>query len=403
MKGSRFFKADLHIHTPSSKCFLDKGVTADDIIDKALQQGLKIIAITDHNDNSFIDAVRKGAKNKDIVVFPGIEITTTNAHILGIFDPQFSVQRLGDFLVTVGIPTDKRGMKDAIGKDTEFVIREIDKFGGIAIASHANSNNGLLKHPKGIYKINICKMLELMALEFTDKDDVEKFCSGAIPQYPAKACVMCSDAHSLSEIGRRFVYLKMDTISIESLKLALLDYELKVKYHWDDIGIKIPMIKSLYVSKGFFADQSFDFHPNLNCLIGGKGTGKSTVIELMRYCFDDISNIKEIQEDTIGKVLNLVGEDGYVTIEYYDGEDYLVQREVNDPITSSQSVVFNKDDEVTYIFNKPIFFSQGEIARIATSHIAQLELLDRYIEFSLENKNEKDLIQELKSNRTLLI
>ena len=47
--GLRFRKIDLHVHTPASKCFLDKKVTAKGIVKSALKAGLDAIAITDHN------------------------------------------------------------------------------------------------------------------------------------------------------------------------------------------------------------------------------------------------------------------------------------------------------------------------------------------------------------------
>ena len=53
--GLSFKKFDLHIHTPASKCFSDKSVTAEQIVAKAIKEGLSAIAITDHNTGEWID------------------------------------------------------------------------------------------------------------------------------------------------------------------------------------------------------------------------------------------------------------------------------------------------------------------------------------------------------------
>lgn len=69
--GLVYRKIDLHIHTPASKCFDDKFVTPEDIIKKAISEGLNAIAITDHNTGEWVDKVKKVSGNK--VNWPDIE------------------------------------------------------------------------------------------------------------------------------------------------------------------------------------------------------------------------------------------------------------------------------------------------------------------------------------------
>ena len=88
-RGLFYRKLDLHIHTPESECFPDKSITPKNIVDKAIKEGLDAIAITDHNSGAWVDTVKQAAKNK-LIVFPGVEITTTagerNVHIVALFD-----------------------------------------------------------------------------------------------------------------------------------------------------------------------------------------------------------------------------------------------------------------------------------------------------------------------------
>lgn len=85
--GLSFKKMDLYIHTPLSECFDDKSVTPEQIVKKAIDVGLAGIAITDHNTGGWIDKVKKAAEGTKLVVFPGVEITVQNKHLVAIFDP----------------------------------------------------------------------------------------------------------------------------------------------------------------------------------------------------------------------------------------------------------------------------------------------------------------------------
>jgi len=407
IKGAQYRKADLHIHTPVSKCYKDKNIGVEAIISEAMTKGLKIIAITDHNDISNIATIQAAAKEKDIFVFPGIEITAAGGHIVAIFDLDYPLNKLNDLLPKVGIEADKRGKEDAIGYDFERVVDEIINAGGIAIAAHANSSNGLLQHPQGSYKLKIFRKPDLSALELTDREDIEKFSQGKIHRYPPKPCIQGSDAHSLSEIGQRLTYFKMDVVSIEGIRQALLDYEVKVRFEWDIIQITYPYIKKLSVSQGFFGEASFEFHPNLNCFIGGKNVGKSTIIEFLRYCFNDISSFEDIKQDTLGKITKLIGPGGIISVTYIDesGEELIIKRNIVDPDMDYEEspVIKTPSGEDTVISSKPMFFSQGEIFRITSSPIAQIELIDRYIQLEEENSQEERLMNALQANAGKLI
>ena len=398
-KGARYFKADLHTHSPASRDFEDRKATPEDFVKAALNNGLEIIALTDHNSADWVDLVRGAAKRTPLYVFPGTEVSTPTCHILAIFDRDAPKSKLDDFLSSVGVTTDKRGKEDALSESAELVLAKIEKLGGIAIAAHANSTNGLLQGGTGQYRIKLYNMEELDALEFRKEKDIEDFTQGKISNYGPRACVQGSDAHNLSKIGGLFTYFKMDGVTLRGLKQALLDYEVRVRFHWNALtSVRHPRILRMSSNQGFFGGTTFGFHPNLNCFIGGKGTGKSTVIELLRYCFGDVSTIVDIEADAAGKISTLLGEGGSIRVEYLDADgelkivtrDYLsrpTKRNVKDQTGNPASIVL-----------PPAFFSQGELTRIAASSTSQLELIDRYLDLEEENAAENIAIE---AHRTL--
>src|SRR5271156_5909740 len=108
-KGARFYKADLHTHTPASGDYETPSVSGKDYVQAALANGLEIVAVTDHNSAEGGDIVRNAAKGSALHVFPGVEVTTPHCHVLVVFSLDIAKARIDDFLAVVGISGEKRG------------------------------------------------------------------------------------------------------------------------------------------------------------------------------------------------------------------------------------------------------------------------------------------------------
>lgn len=124
--GANFYKVDLHLHTPADfqfqrvenvnsnekrKAFVKK------YLNIVLQKELGIIAITDHNNISwllFFQELNQAEPFKHIIIFPGLEISSREGiHLLVLFEPGYPVVNIQNFLVKVGLenPFDgKRGI-----------------------------------------------------------------------------------------------------------------------------------------------------------------------------------------------------------------------------------------------------------------------------------------------------
>lgn len=398
--GAHFFKADFHIHTPASQDVKVGAFSPEEVVAAAIAAGLDIIAVTDHNSADWIDLVRDAAAGTSLTIIPGTEITTPEGHFLALFEKDFSASRIADLLIAIGIDRDHHGKEDAISKmHAEEVIPRVEELGGITIAAHANSSNGLMKEAKGRYKMATFPLSGLLALELGKEDEIAKFTKGTVSSdYPPKACTQSSDAHQLADIGNRFTYLKMDEPSLYGIRQALLDHRVRTRFEWDMTESAHPRIVGMSVDQGFFKGEVFDFHSGLNCLIGGKGTGKSTVIELLRYAFEDVSEFKSIESDNIGKIKTLVGDGGCITVNYMDSDGVLkiVKREVQAWATPSE--VRDENGNATEVFAPPTFFSQGELVQIASDNLAQMDLLDQRIDTESEDDAEDEAIDALNQN-----
>jgi len=234
VKGLAFRKVDLHIHTPKSACYSDKCVTPEQVVDTALATGLEAIAITDHNTVEAIDDIRWVAREKGIFVFPGVELSAKGGHVIAIFELDTPVERLQGFLDYVGIAREGWGEADTMARGgIEQVFQRIEERGGIAIAAHIERwPSGFLEtNESRRAKMKIHKSKYLSALEVTVPQSKRLWNTGQVRGYPKKyACIQGSDAHALDEIGRRPVYIQMERVGLEALRLAFLDYEARIVF-----------------------------------------------------------------------------------------------------------------------------------------------------------------------------
>ncbi|PSU66798.1 ATP-binding protein, partial [Photobacterium phosphoreum] len=130
------------------------------------------------------------------------------------------------------------------------------------------------------------------------------------------------------------------------------------------------IIKNLRVEEGFFNNLDLEFSNGLNVLVGGRGVGKTSVIELLRFGLGADNLIGEGNKSSANHALSILQSSGRVSIdlELPSGEEINVTRSAQDniPLTGS-----------TYI--APIIFSQKEIETIGVTKIGRLSLIDSFI------------------------
>lgn len=244
LPGARFYKTDLHIHTPASKCWLDekKPDSIERIFDQLAARGIEVVAITDHNSVDSVDRAKISGKRLGIQVFPGVEVSTKEGHVLAIFDLAKPTSEIDDWLTRLGFTKSERGNKNTLAQDQQGnslsitnVFDLIEKEGGIAIAPHPNSKGtGFLEvlKQKGAARQQAYCSRSLRGLEVgDDKDKILHFASGNTSGYPKKyGCVANSDAHSIDKMGSAFTYIKLGDIGIGALKQAFYDPDMRIRF-----------------------------------------------------------------------------------------------------------------------------------------------------------------------------
>ncbi|MBU6414862.1 hypothetical protein KGQ34_01290, partial [Patescibacteria group bacterium] len=211
--------------------------------------------------------------------------------------------------------------------------------------------------------------------------------------------------HCLTSIGNGFTYFRMGELTTESLRQCFEDPDSRIvqDYETAKISSEHPRIESVVITGGFLDGQRIDFNPSMNSVIGGTGTGKSLIIEFLRFAFDrkPHDDLLSDHKEKLEKQLRINGE---VKVNFKDasGEDYELSRKFDNPRSPYSSPIkcVNKTTgktftgDVSAIFPM-LIYSQNEILEITRDPEAQLRLLDNFRDFESFQNKVLSIIQDL--------
>lgn len=299
MTGSRFVRADLHVHTHNDS---DRAPAPDfdRYIQTAIDQSIDVLAITDHNRVDFVRPALAAATGKPIFVLPGIEISTHDGHLLALFAPEKlealdALAAPGNLKLTAISETERRSTRSMLD-----LVQEIAIAGGLAIPAHVDAATGAGSRLSGAQWEELLTSPALAGLEFATKDALTTWFSdsdaddGRRAAWKARqkktdlnerglARLMSSDAHSSDQVGRdrasrTLTRLRLDDANFTAVRNAIaLNPKARCKAEVV-LPATYPRIERVEFEGGFLDGVALDFTANLNCLIGGRGSGKSTAL-----------------------------------------------------------------------------------------------------------------------------
>lgn len=412
--GQRWRKLDLHTHSPASHDWVGGEFDPGDFVRAALGAGLDGIAVTDHNTAAWIDPVSEAARGSGLIVFPGVEITLPGGqggiHLLAIFDPGTSAAAVDDLLAAVGIAAAVRGTEEAIAdKSVTEAVDLIHKHGGLPVLAHADSGKGVLSDMRGQQRNAVMNNPRLAAVEVSDTHRFRELLNGTDQNFRRPLPVYRSSdnrstdgsGHDHSGLGAQFTYFKMDEVSLEGLRQCFCDPEVRIRTDEDADPTATapgPWVRKLTVSAGFLAG-TYRFHPGFNCVVGGKGVGKSLLVELLRFALGQPSSLEQIRADHDGKLRDRLGGGAMVVADLStkSGERIRVSRTYDGDknamvVTRSDGTPFEGDLGLVF----PVMaYSQTEAVEIARDGTAQLLLVDRLLDLAPLRRRVREIRTEL--------
>jgi len=433
--GANWLKADFHLHSPLVHSFtlpneinlnndLDKLI--DLYINKLFDKEIKIAAITDYQQirKEFFEKLQAKAREKAIYIFPGIELSVNygrGLHVLVIFEYDQDINGINDYIKSLDqkayepLITDERKHRDIdLQRDLKVILEEIkSKFNCIIIYPHPNDKNGILNSFQPKEAAELLKFAD--AIEFIDERDKNKLIStGNINKsfFENFAIIENTDPKSIDEIGSkqrnekiRTTYLKLSNVSLDAIKLALHDPTLRVRIYEKSNKNNDRILSVKINGTSFLKNVSLDFNQDLNTLIGGRGVGKSAILEAIRYCLNlPVYTDKEFRENF---VKNVVGSGGTIEIEI---ERFFGETSIKDKIKRVIGQLptvegKNLSPEELFADKIPLILGQKELYALSLREDFQLLLIDNLIGdvIKKEDLELKKLIAALEENSRELI
>lgn len=391
--GLQYVRADFHLHTLKDKEFTYSGESTSfvgDYVSALKNASINVGIITNHNkfDIEEYKAIRKAAKKQDIFILPGVELTVKEGangiHTLIVFNPEEWLENgnnhIQTFLTaafaTISNP-ENRNTKSIF--DLKNVFDQLDAYGRdyFIVFAHVDQNSGLFSECRGGLLESLAgfapfrhRVLGLQKSRTRDNlGKFEKFC-GYLP-----ALVEGSDPKSISDIGKgdRCTYLKIGEYSYAAIKFALQDYRERVSESVPNN--KHGFIESISFQGGKFDGQTIIFSRELNTLIGIRGSGKSSILEAVRYVLGLTAQMDKDYKESLVK--NVFGSGGKATLNVIDkhGKHYSDSRILGERINVLDETGNDLNINPISLFDGVQYFGQKDLSSSADHENGLLEKL----------------------------
>jgi len=436
-RGARFYKCALQVNPANygKDHGRDHGLKEEDynnaILEECKANKIKVVGLADHGSVDSSCSLRKKLEDGGIIVFPGFEIAShEKIHMVCLYPSETDSSSLNKYLgQLMGDNTPK--LKDESTHPSSLQCEEIAKKilevqNGFWYAAHMTRKNGLLRlSGAGDNYTHIWKKEKLIIagqipgaindLEEIQNPDIRRYkdiIENKNPDYKRERPVAVINAKDvdrpeiLSDPSASCL-IKMTGPDFEAFRSAFYDPKSRIRLNHQIPKQHYSVIKSIQWSGGgFFRDESIGLSRHLNAFIGGRGTGKSTLIESIRFALDlpyhgegskglegilgaNISNSQVIVE-VISKAQN--------------EQTYIISRRHGE-----QPVVKNEQGEVSNLFPHEILpeielIGQNEILQIERDEGAKLALLKQFVPDNQQHdENIEEIRQRLRKNREDLI
>ena len=411
--GACFVRADFHLHTRVDKEFIyTQSVEdfSDQYVARLVRAGIRVGVITNHNkfDLSEYQGLSERAMRNGVFVLPGVELSVgegkSGIHVLVVFDPTWIADgedRISKFIASQFQGCDVKDYQKENARSANSLIQtvnDLDRYGRpyFLVFAHVEDAKGLWaemstrmcdwnrsewsvvrRHTLAFQKV---RTLDASKTDHPERIDKTKIVAhiGA-ESYPAE--VEGSDPKSLDDVGKgRHCYIKIGEFSFEAVRFALESRDLRVRAKIEDVNHSY--IKSVTFSGGVLDGERIDFSPHLNTLIGVRGSGKSSLIESIRFALQ-IADCDSVIDERYKRELvkHTLGSSGKVEIEAVDayGQTYLVSRTFGD-----RPEVFRNGERqpagisiCDVVVKRPLCFGQKELS--AREDGSEDDLVERLI------------------------
>ncbi len=345
---------DLHNHSPVSHDFCgNKDTALDDAVAHLSANQVDVVMFTDHHklpDAAFVEQL---SRQSGKTVLRGTEL---NIFVDAWSKPESRVQKEAFFHLLVGFDPEKdpdycfTDLKKRCGDEIRClsgtnmpgltapvsqICNVLQEANALIIPAHLHTEKDAFKSRSVDDIYTDSEFLKLAKKHFTAlevKDPkTAKFFDGkhTETEYLHKTCIRSSDAHEITDIGNRVTWVQMEQPTFRELK-AGLEIPSRVSLIRPDASTS--HIIGLNVRGQFFTDFWLALSPHCNAFIGVKGSGKTSVLECLRFALGSLVP-ESRREEVQSHLLHVLGQGGTVRVlvQREDGAMVLIERSMSAP------------------------------------------------------------------------
>ena len=384
----------------------------------ALENNIKVMGFANHGNVDGVDAIREVMNKHNIIVFPGFEIASTEkVHFVCLFSEDATKDQLNRYLGQLGLTDPEKDVWPSNLGGNE-ILKKINELDGFVYAAHCTDDSGILqKKLQHVWQNSSLKAAQIPSAidDLNNANCYKDIILNKNPEYNRDlpiGVINAKDVASPDDLAnsKASCLIKMTKPCFNSFKLAFQDPDSRVRLNSDVPQKYYSCIDHVKITGGYLDNTDIDFSDHLNSVIGGRGTGKSTLLECIRYTFGlrPVGKNAQKQHDEIIKE-NLGKEKGRVEITIrsskMNGKVFKIARRYGE-----SAVITDNDGNPSSFSTNDILpgieiYGQNEIFEIAQEQSSQLNLLSRFLES--ENRDIDAKVQQsiklLAENRQKLI
>ena len=398
------------------------GLSEDDynsaIADRCIKNEIQVIGIADHGSVDGVEKLRFALEAKGIVVFPGFEIASTEkVHMVCLYPAGTSVGALNQHLGALGLSAGAK-KTDPSKLGCLAIADTVEKQGGFWYAAHVIGASGLLRLQQdggGLHHIwrDCGKVLAAQIaadIDAVPEPEAQKILKNKNADYRRErliALINSKDVRKPEDLDnqRACSWVKMTEPSLDALRLACRDPESRVRLCHEVNPTYYSRIERIVVKRGYLEDLELTLSPNLNAVVGGRGTGKSTLIEAIRYALQLAPTNRDAQrahEQIIDANFSKEKAGIEITLTSFqqNSERYVVSRYHGEP-----AKVLDEQGKVLQLTPKDVLpraevYGQNELLAIVQNDEAKAKLLGRFLpDDAVVKQRLSSTLEALRKNR----
>ncbi|AHF05822.1 Spaf_1101 family AAA-like ATPase [Desulfitobacterium metallireducens] len=330
------------------------------LAEELIAKDIEIVVVSDHHTIKGVPkleiAIKYLCQMRKRNIYPevilGIEISCADKnHVVGIFENTNKNRQV----INEWLEDNLLNLEEGSYETSREVLQFFSSAGGIGYIAHIDTSDIFKeKYLSGAYKQKLFSDEALHFIGLSDYDNLS-YIKSKLMKYRSTEIkfLIDNDAHDLESIDKKCFWIKGSKRKYSMIKEALNDYDISISFTEERQNKQF--IKGIYIENcidGFLSGTNgkgnfcLNFSNALNCLIGGRGTGKSSVLEILEYVLS--------QRCESERLLDFICAHGNTWVLYdYQGDEFLIEMRMPYKTNKDENILryFGQNLKDQYYFN----------------------------------------------------